>query len=76
MRRKPGETSVTALAAFLRRSRATTLALIAQAGIRLTPTELHHSDDRPRTRRNWRPLTPKEVELVLVFVRAKQGGGD
>lgn len=73
MKRKAREFTVTALAAHLQRSRRTTLALIAQAGITLTPTELHYADDRPRTRRNWRPLAPNEVDRVLVLVRSRQG---
>lgn len=73
MKRRPTHFTVTALAAHLRKNRADTLALIAQAGVQLEPTPLHYTDDRPRTRRNWRPLTGPEVDKVLKLVRAKQG---
>lgn len=73
VKRKAQHFTVSALAAHLHRSRRSTLALIQQAGIKLEPIELHHSDDRPRTRRNWRALTPQEVDAVLKLVRQKQG---
>lgn len=83
MKRDPRTFTVTALADHLHASRATTLKLIAQAGISLEPTPLHYTDDglsrdargtlgQPR-RRNWRALTGAEVDRVLELVRAKQG---
>jgi hypothetical protein len=73
VKRGPHQFTVSALAGYLRKSRARTLALIKAAGIELTPVEIHYSDDRPRTRRNWRPLTAQETDRVIAFVRAKQG---
>lgn len=74
-RRKPRPFTVRALSVYLRRSRSATLTLIARAGIELEHTEKHYTDDRPRktTRREYRSLTPQEVDRVLEYVRAKQG---
>jgi hypothetical protein len=73
VKRRPTHFTVRALSIHLHKSRADTLALIKAAGIELTPTPLHYTDDRPRTRRNWRALTGQEVDRVLELVRAKQG---